>query len=366
MNRIYFDNAASVKPCREALEAFNSCALQNYSNPAALHKGGIDAEKIINAAKKIILSKLPPSRNNQLIFTSGGTESNNLALFGVKSGKKRKIVTTAIEHPSVSEPLCELERRGFEVLRLTPPHNESGESFEKKIIDAVDENTFLLSIMAVNNETGFIIDTVNIYEVVKRKFPDCVIHTDAAQGFMKIPVNGDLISISAHKSGGLKGVGGLFIKDGLKLNPLIFGGGQQNSLRAGTEPTELIAAFGAAVENYKYNHLHFIRLSERLKQLLSGLDIVINSRDNIPDIINFSVRGIKSEILLHYFAENNIYVSSGSACARGKKSPSLLAFGVSDKDADSALRLSFSTENTIEEIDKFAGILKTAIERFKK
>jgi len=361
MNMIYFDNAASMKPCREALKAFIDCAEQNYSNPAALHKGGIEAEKIINAAKRAILEKMPC--RGQIIFTSGGTESNNLALFGVKSAKKRRIVTTAIEHPSVAEPVNELERRGFEVTRLSPDKNEC---FEEKIIAAVDENTFLLSIMAVNNETGFIIDTVNIYEVVKRKFPDCVIHTDAAQGFMKIPVNGDLISISAHKSGGLKGVGGLFIKDGLKLNPLIFGGGQQNSLRAGTEPTELIAAFGAAVENYKYNHLHFTRLSERLKQLLSGLDIVINSRDNIPDIINFSVRGIKSEILLHYFAENNIYVSSGSACARGKKSPSLLAFGVSDKDADSALRLSFSTENTIEEIDKFAGILKTAIERFKK
>ncbi|MDR2558667.1 MAG: cysteine desulfurase [Oscillospiraceae bacterium] len=367
---IYFDNAASTKPCREAVEALTSALADNYSNPSSLHKGGIRAERTISVAEKTILSRFPSCGNGgSLVFTSGGTESNNLALFGSRAPrgeKQRKIITTAIEHPSVAEPLKEIEKHGFTVLRLSPV---AGQSFEDRIISAVDQDVYLISVMAVNNETGFIIDTVRIYEAVKNRFPNCIVHTDAAQAFMKIPLDGDLISVSAHKIHGIKGIGGLFVRDTVRLNPQIRGGGQQDGLRSGTEPTGLIASFGAAVENYTYNHAHFTELSEHLTKLLEGFDGVnyrLNSRGNLPHIINFSVNGVKSEILLHFFAENDIFISSGSACARNKKSRSLLDFGVSDKDADSALRLSFSQANTTEEIDKFAGVLEAGIKRFKR
>ena len=370
---IYFDNAASTKPCREATEAFARAAAHNYANPSSLHKGGIEAEKIISAARKAILRELPGG--GSLVFTSGGTESNNLALLGIKAPKgekQRKIITTAIEHPSVANPLDKIEQDGFSglysatVLRLSPA---AGQSFEDRIIAAVDQDVHMISVMAVNSETGFIIDTVKIYEAVKSRFPKCIVHTDAVQGFMKIPVNGDLISISAHKIHGIKGVGGLFVRDNIRLSPLYYGGGQQGGLRPGTEPAELIAAFGAAVENYNYNHTHFTQLSKHLSKLLEDFDGVNykrNSRDNLPHIVNFSVNGVKSEILLHCLAESDIFVSSGSACARGKKSPSLLAFGVKEKDADSALRLSFSHENNTDEIEKFVEVLKAGIKRFKR
>ncbi|MCL1823557.1 MAG: cysteine desulfurase [Oscillospiraceae bacterium] len=363
---IYFDNAASMKPCKAALKAFNDCAELNFANPSALHKGGIEAEKVITTAKKTILSKFLQTQSGDFIFTSGGTESNNLAVFGVNPAKKRRIVTTAIEHPSVAAPLNELEKRGFEVVWLSPVHNED---FEEQIIKAADENTFLVSVMSVNNETGFITDTARIYKEIKRKFPDCVIHADAAQGFLKLPdkIDADIVSVSAHKIGGIKGAGGLYIKNNIHLKPLFYGGGQQKNLRSGTEPTELIAAFGAAVENFYNEPEYFTKLSAYLTQHLSQIkDVYINSRNNLPHIMNFSVRGVKSEILLHYFAENKIYISSGSACARGKKSKSLLAAGVSEKDADSALRLSFSSENATDEIDEFIKVLQTGIQRFKR
>jgi len=370
---IYFDNAASTKPHKEAVLALNKVLTESYANPSSLHRGGIEAEKIINSAKKTILSRLPSG--GRLIFTSGGTESNNLALFGLREPKdyrQRKIITTTIEHPSVSEPLTELEMHGVtgdthtSVLRLTP---EKGQSFEDRIISAVDQDVFLISVMAVNNETGFIIDTPKIYEAVKQRFPSCIVHTDAAQAFMKIPVDGDLISLSAHKIHGVKGAGGLYMRENVRMAPRIRGGGQQDGLRSGTEPTELIAAFGAAVGNFTYEHKHFTELSERLTQLLENFDGVnyrLNSRNSLPSIINFSVKGVKSEILLHYLAENDIFVSSGSACARSNRSKSLLAFGVSEKDVDSSLRLSFSNENTTDEVEKFAAILKAGIERFRR
>lgn len=354
---IYFDNAASTKPCPEAVAAFTDCAENNYANPNALHGMGINAEKIINGAKNEILSKF--SENGNLIFTSGATESNNLALFGVK--KNKKIISTTTEHPSVSAVLDELERQGCEIVRLSPDKN----NFEQKIADAVDENTVLVSAIAVNNETGFIIDTPKLYRSVKRKNPSCMVHIDAVQGFLKIPLLADYISISAHKIHGIKGIGGLFVKKSCTVKPLLLGGGQQTGLRSGTEAVELIAAFGAAVKAFKYDRQHYIGLCERLMRFSNSNErIKINSFNNLPNIINISVKGIKSEILLHFLAEKNIYVSSGSACARGKVSPVLEAFGLSRSEADSALRLSFSAENSGEDMEMFIAVLTEAIKRF--
>jgi cysteine desulfurase len=350
---IYFDNAASMKPLPQAIAAFNTVITQNFANPAALHKGGIEAEKIITKSKQQLLSHLP--KNGSLVFTSGATESNNLAIFNsTKSRRKNKIVTTLIEHPSVSgalDRLCD----SYEIVRT------------QNITEAVDDNTALVCTTAVCGETGFIMDTPQIYDEIKARFPDCIVHVDAAQGFMKpmmnggkVAINGDLISLSAHKVGAIPGIGGLFIKNGVRLNPMLFGGGQQSAVRPGTQPTALIAAFAQCT---MYN-VHCTIMFERLVAGLNRLGLKINSRNNIPNIINFSC-GVKSEVMLHFLAEHSIYVSSGSACARGEKSRILPAYSVADKDIDTAIRVSFGWHNTIEEVDKFLQILEKGIKRWK-
>ncbi|MCL2108511.1 MAG: aminotransferase class V-fold PLP-dependent enzyme [Oscillospiraceae bacterium] len=374
MSIIYFDNAASAKPCKAAVDAFNYCVRANWSNPSALHKGGIEAEKIITSARKSILAKLPSTPDCKLIFTSGGTESNSLALLGLKPAVyirprgERNIITTWVEHPSVLQVMRGFVTAGEEVTYLYP---EKGKSFEDEIIKWLNMKTYLISVMAVNNETGFAIDTEKIYKAVRKYAPYCIMHVDATQGFLRTPVNGDLISISAHKIHGFKGVGALYVKGkrDINLKSLFVGGGQQYGLRPGTEPVELIAAFGAAVDNFRYDHEHLTQLSSRLQQLLSDTNIVINSWGNLPNIVNFSVRDqnkkpIKSEIMLNYLAEKDIYVSSGSACARGQKSAALSGFRVSDSGIDSAIRVSFSDENTVAEVERFVEVLKMGIERF--
>jgi cysteine desulfurase len=333
---IYFDNAASAKPRLEAVKAFNSVITENFANPAALHKGGIEAEKIIKKSKEQILSHLPKS--GSLIFTSGATESNNLAILNsVKCRSKTKTVTTAIEHPSVSELISD----------------KSGEACK---------DTALLSMTAVCGETGYIVDICDRYEQIKSEYPDCIVHVDNAQGFMKLSdINADLISISAHKIGGIPGVGALWVRDGIRVKPMMLGGGQQKGTRPGTEPTALIAAFSAATEHEFQPH----ELHDRLIDGLKRLNLQINSSNNIPNIINFSC-GVKSEVMLHFLAEHNIYVSSGSACARGKKSKILPYFKVSDRDIDTAIRVSFGWQNTIEEVDELLNILEKGIKRWKQ
>lgn len=372
---IYLDNAASAKPCMEAVNAFNESVSNTFANPSALHGAGINADKIIINAKKEILMKFP--EKGDFIFTSGATESNNLALFGAVNAYKRngnRIVSTNIEHPSVGKVLDELQKRGYEVVRISPDKNKSGLDFEQRLADEVDSNTVLISVIAVSNETGFIVDTKKLYDLVKQKNPNCMVHIDAVQGFLRLPVSslkGDYISVSAHKIHGIKGIGGLFVKKGCKLNPLFYGGGQQSGLRPGTEAVDLIASFNAAVKAYRYDYNHFQKLNERFLQLINAgksvndIKIKINSFNNLPNILNISVSGIKSEIMLHFLAENEIYVSSGSACARGKTSPVLEALGISRKDADSALRISFSSENTVDEIGVLVRLLFEGIERFK-
>jgi len=350
---IYFDNAASAMPRKEAVDAFNAVLAENFSNPAALHKGGIESEKIITKSREAILSHLP--KGGRLLFTSGATESNNLAIMNsVKPRNKNKIVTTAIEHPSVSGVMDKLSE-AYEIVRVLP-HEE--------IAAAVDENTCLVSMTAACGETGFIINTAKIYAEIKARFPDCIVHVDGVQSFLKLPINdmdGDLISLSSHKIGGIPGVGGLFVKDTARINPMMFGGGQQKGTRPGTEPAALIAAFGKAQDlGFRIEG----RLNERLVDGLEGLGLKINSRNNIPHIVNFSC-GVKSEVMLHFLAEHLVYVSSGSACARGKKSRILPAYAIPDRDIDTAIRVSFGWQNTIEEVDEFLNILEAGLKRWK-
>lgn len=362
---IYFDNAATTKPCEEAVTAAVKCMNECYGNPSSLHKMGIESEKVIDSAKKTILNRL--NKEGEIYFTSGATESNNLAIFGTARALKRRgnrIVTTAIEHPSVSEPMKRLEEEGFEVVYLKPCKCEN---FEDALINAVDEKTILLCFMAVNNETGFIIDSKRVYNSVKKRFPSCVVHLDGVQGFCKVPLFGDTISLSAHKIHGIKGVGALYKAKDVRLLPNVYGGGQQSGIRSGTEPVDLICAFEAAVKAYPENITKFSELRHTLIHHLEQLEgIILNSKNSVDNIMNFSVRGVRSEIMLHFLEEKGIFVSSGSACSRGKVSPVLSALGVSDKDADSAVRVSFSLSNTEEEINQLALALAEGIKRFRR
>lgn len=362
---IYLDNAATTKPCAEAVRAAAECAELCFGNPSSLHKMGIEAEKLLAETKKIILQRL--GKEGELYFTSGATESNNLAVFGTANALKRRgnrVVTTAIEHPSVAEPMKKLREQGFEVIELKPCECED---LEQAIIDAVDEGTILVSCMAVNNETGFIVDTKRVYNGIKKKFPRCVVHADGVQGFCKVPIYGDLISVSAHKIHGLKGVGALYKAKDIRLVPNVYGGGQQGGLRSGTEPVELIAAFGAAVKAYPDDLAFFYELKEHLLKPLSGLDgVILNSKNSLPNIVNFSVKGVRSEIMLHFLEERGIYVSSGSACSRGKVSRVLSALGISAAEADSAIRVSFCRDNTVQEIDALIEGISDGIKRFRR
>lgn len=363
---IYFDNAATTKPCKEAVDAAVKNMTENFGNASSLHKLGIEAEKVLTSAKKTILERL--GLEGEIFFTSGATESNNTAIFGAANAYRRsgnRIVTTAIEHPSVSKAMEKLESDGFEVIRLSPSECEG--SFEEALIAAVDEKTILLSFMAVNNETGFFIDSKKVYAAVKRKFPKCIVHVDGVQGFCKVGLHGDFISVSAHKIHGIKGVGALYASKGTRFTPVFYGGGQQKNLRSGTEAIDIIAGFEAAVRAYPKDMAHLEALKGHLLSRLGELDgVTVNSKNSIPSIVNFSLDGIRSEIMLHFLEESEIYISSGSACSRGKVSPVLSALGVNNKNADTALRISFCRDNTTEEIDELIEKLSLGIKRFRR
>lgn len=365
---IYFDNASTTKPCEACVEAIVANMRGNFGNPSSLHKLGINAEKTIAEAKKILLERL--DAEGEIYFTSCATESNNTAIRGITEcyGKTgRRIVTTSTEHPSVARVMDKAEQNGFEVVRVSPG---AGGDFEEKLAEATDENTILLSAMAVNNETGFLTDTKRLYALAKRKNKNCVVHCDGVQAFCKTPIYADIISLSAHKIHGPKGIGALFVRKGVRISPLLLGGGQQKNLRSGTEAVDMIAGFAAAVKDYPDEKISTAHFSELNAYLLSQLekfdDIRINSRGNLSNILNFSVMGVRSEIMLHFLEEKGIYVSSGSACSKGKTSGVLSAFGITDDAADSALRISFCHGNTTEEIDALVSALGEGIERFRK
>lgn len=366
---IYLDNAATTKPCAECRKAVEEAMENTFGNASSLHGLGTSSMQTISRAKRTLLSAVGKSPfDGDVLFVSGATEANNTALLGAAENYSRngkKIVSTSVEHPSVARVLDKLEERGFEVVRLSP--KDFG-NFSEGIADFVDEDTFLVSCMAVNNETGFKTDVAELYKKIKKKNSKTIVHIDAVQGFLKMPLDGDLISVSGHKVHATKGIGALFVKKGIRLPALLAGGGQQGGLRSGTEPVELIAGFDAAVRAYRGSAEEFTKLKKHLLNRLARLeDIAINSDDKcVPNIVNFSVRGVRSEIMLHSLEEEQIYVSSGSACSKGKKSGVLSAFGISDKDADSAIRVSFSSESTAEDIDRLCEKIAATIERVRR
>lgn len=370
MREIYLDNSATTVVSQSAVAKAVYMMSENYGNPSSLHKKGLLAQNEVEKARKIIANELGADES-EIYFTSGGTEANNMAVFGAAlKNKKRgnKIVTTNIEHSSVHESMLELQNMGFDVIFLKTDIN--GEIKKEQIFNALDEKTILFSMMMVNNEIGSILPVNEVRKCLDLKHSPALFHVDAVQAFGKIPVKvskikADLISISAHKVHGPKGIGALYKARKKIIIPRTFGGEQQDKVRPGTESSPLIAAFGAAVEqfNLEKNYSHVLTLRNYLVKKLSLIDeITINSGENsLPYIVNFSTNGIKAETMLNFLASYNIFVSGGSACAKGKKSRVLKHIGLSDKRVTSSIRVSFSKYNNLNEIDFFIYKLKEGL-----
>ncbi|MBR5314688.1 MAG: cysteine desulfurase [Clostridia bacterium] len=381
---IYLDNSATTPLCKAAVDNIQK-ALETFGNPSSLHSIGFEAEKLKEAARDNIYKALGvrKSSGDRIIFTSGGTEANNLAIFGCAhakpSNKGKRIITTDSEHPSVLTPFKMLENEGFDVVYLK---TENGKINLDDVKESVNSNTVLISIMAVNNETGALYDIQNAFKIAKQINPNITTHTDCVQGFMKIPffpakMNVDMCTVSSHKIHGPKGCGALYVcADVIKTKrvvPIICGGGQEGNYRSGTENMLGICGFGGAVS---YMQDNLANNCEKLKELrayanerLSTIVEINQPESYVPYIINFTLPDIKSETMLHYLSSKGIFVSSGSACSSNhakKASHVLLAFGLSEKKADSSLRVSLSEENTKNDIDCLFDALSEGITNLAK
>lgn len=365
----YLDNASTTKPSPEVVDTMVKCLTEDYGNPSSLHKMGLNAQLYMDNARKIIAKAIGCTYDN-ILFTSGATESSNISILGTAKiyGKRRKkIVTTTIEHASVKACFKELESQGFEVVRITP--NQDGEITVEDIVNSVDDNTCLISCMLVNNETGYILPIEKAYTIIKKIYPEVITHCDCVQGFLKIPINirtlkADLISISGHKIHAPKGVGALYIAKGVRISKSNLGGKQEKGLRSGTEALPNIAGLGTAVEVFyptiKQRFEYVSSLKQYLIEKISPFNwISLNSKDNAsPYIVNISIIGVRSEIMLHFLEEKGIYISSGSACSKGEKSGVLGQFGLDDKLSDSAIRISFSETNNTQNIDALINAIQ--------
>ena len=361
MEEIYLDNSATTRVCEKSAEKVLELMTQCYGNPSSLHKKGLEAQREVAHARQAVAVSLS-AQPREIIFTSGGTEANNLAVLGgAAAGRRRgkRIVTTAIEHPSVLEPMRQLEKDGFEVVFLTP--DADGRVPEEAVLKAVTGDTILISVMAVNNELGSIQPIEVLKKAVKRAGAPALVHVDGVQAYGKLPLRPeklgiDLLTVSGHKIHGPKGVGALYVSKNARILPRTFGGGQERELRPGTEAAPLIAGLGAAVEelpDWRQAYSRMEKLRDYTLQKLSGLEgVEVNSPvEGLPYLLNFSALGIRSETMLHFLAQRGIYVSSGSACAKGKQSHVLKAAGLPDSRISSAIRVSFSRENTERDAD---------------
>ena len=377
MLEAYLDNSATTLCSPSAANAALEAMTVNYGNPSSLHKMGIKAEEYLRLARRNILSSLGVTPA-EIFFTSGGTEANNIAVLGAARALKkrgRRIVTTAIEHPSVYNCAKQLENEGFEVIFLQP--DEEGTVSPQAVYDAVNSDTVLVSMMYVNNETGAFLPVQDVKTAIERANSPALFHCDAVQAFGKIPIKAkklgiDLLSASGHKIHSLKGSGFLYVRNCARIVSPVYGGGQESGIRSGTQNTPGIAALSVAVneafDGLDRNYELVSRLNLQLKNALSAMECVkINSPENsLPFILSFSVCGVRSEILLHSLEASGVYVSSGSACSKGKKSGVLSAMGLSDERIDSAIRVSFSKYNTADDVDLLVKALNDALSHIKR
>ncbi len=375
MNEIYLDNSATTKPYDEVIQYIYDVSKNYYGNPSSLHTKGIEAENLVKKARRQLADALKVD-SKELYFTSGGTESNNMAITGYLKANPRAgkhIITSEIEHPSVLEVFKQLSQEGYRVDYI--PVDSGGIVKLEALRDAIDGETALLSFMHTNNEVGSIQPVAEIDKIRRELCPEAALHIDAVQAFGKIqlyPVslNIDLLSVSSHKIHGPKGLGALYVKKGIKIKPIMLGGGQETALRSGTENVPGICGFGLAAEkifaDIEKNHVkvsalngHFIN---KVKENFE--DAVINSPEEaLPYIINVSFPNLKSEVLLHHLEQKNIFVSTGSACSSHKSGHShvLKAMGINPKYIDGAIRFSLSASNTQEEMEATIAALKEII-----
>lgn len=369
----YFDNAATTKVFDSVKDIVVKAMTEDYGNPSAKHLKGVKAENYIKDARSVIAKSLK-AQDKEILFTSGGSESNNMALIGTAQAYCRSgnhIISSSIEHASVYNPLGYLQDQGFEITYL--PVDSKGHISLTELEQAIRPDTILVSIMYVNNEVGAVEPVEEISRVIKKKNPDTLFHVDAIQAYGKFRIcpkrqGIDLLSVSGHKIHGPKGVGFLYIGEKVKIKPLIYGGGQQKGLRSGTENVPGVAGMGVAAKEIYTDHQEKIDqlyelkdyLIDRLKELEG---VTINSqpgRESAPQIVSASFEGVRSEVLLHGLEEKGVYVSSGSACSASHPgvSGTLKGIGVRQDLLDATLRFSFGMFNTMDEIDYAVEVLK--------
>ncbi len=373
---IYLDNSATTKPCKTAVENINTCLNDIWGNPSSLYSLGVEAEDVINSARSSVADTLN-CREDEIFFVSGGTEANNLCIMGAVEAKKRngkKIVTTSVEHPSVLNTVKHLESLGYNVVTVKP--ETDGSIDYKKFVSEIDDDTILVSMMLVNNETGCIFPVKQVSEYIKDNFPNIVIHCDAVQAFGKMPIDvGDLgvnlLSASGHKIHASKGIGFIYKSKKLNIKPIVFGGNQESGLRSGTESVPLIAGLDGAIKELTV--IDTLRKTTELYDYAvdvlnkTGLVRINSPKENhLPFVLNISVLGYRSETMLHYLESKGIFVSSGSACSKGKGSHVLNEMGLSLSVIDSALRISFSRYNDKSDIDALAYELTGMSKKLRK
>ena len=375
---IYLDNSATTKPCPEAVEAITKALTEDWANPSALYHFGFEAAYRLKEARTAV-SKAMGAEPDRVFFTSGGTEADNWAIYGTvkRFGKRGKhIITTAIEHHAVLNCMKDLELQGYEVTYLQP--DALGNISLESLKAALRKDTILVSIMMVNNEVGSVMPIEKMAKLTHKICPDAVFHTDAVQGFLKIPfaaktLGADLISVSAHKVHGPKGAGALYISPRLKSFPaLLIGGGQEAGYRSGTEATPAICGFAAACSaisaTFRADAQREKELLERLADKLCKLDAVkINGAHEAPHILSLSIPGVPTQNSINLLQDAGICVSAGSACAKGHRSHTLTAMNLRPEAMDSSFRISLSKDTTQEELDQFVAVIeKEIIPRFVK
>lgn len=378
---VYLDNSATTRCFDEVAQLMMKISCEEYGNPSSMHHKGVEAERYLRYARET-LAKILKVNEKEIFFTSGGTESDNIAIVGTAMANHRTgrhLITTQIEHPAVIQTMKYLEAQGFRVTYL--PVDKQGKIRLEDLQDAICKETILVSIMHTNNEIGTIEPIAEAGELIKRTNPSTVFHVDAVQGFGKFRIypsrmNIDLLSVSAHKIHGPKGVGFIYINDKIKINPIIYGGGQQKGMRSGTENVPGIAALARAAE-IMYSNLDtdMNRLYELRDMFIQGVSQIDNVKVNgcmgnesAAHIVSLSISGIRSEVLLHALEDRGIYVSAGSACSSNKPQPSetLKAIGVEKDLLHSTIRFSFSVFTTEEEIQYTIQTLREIIPELRK
>ena len=381
MSLIYLDNSATTRADEQVVTAMNKYFLECYGNPSSLHRMGLEAEKAMNKARKQVADFLKVDEKT-ITFVSGGTEGNNLAIRSAINKNKRlgnKIITSAIEHPSVLEGFKSYESNGYDVFYIGV--DKKGFLDLEQLEEVLDDKTILVSIMKVNNEVGSIQNTSEIAKIIKKKSPHCIFHSDCVQAVGKVPVEPlsegiDILTFSGHKIHGPKGIGAIYVRKDLALQPILFGGGQERGFRSGTENLPGVVGIGVAVDQLsqfqqQVDHLQELKSKaiELLKGELSGIHFNSDESEKYaPHVLNISIEDVKSEILLHLLEKKEIFISSGSACTSKKNSQShvLKSMNLSNEYIEGSLRISFSKYNTLEEIEYMVKMLKESVDNVRK